>query len=761
MNQSITPSDERTSRALERELGSLAFLNSLPVGIYCCDREGVVRHYNRRAAEIWGVGAREEDSPSVPSYGLARRIFDADGRELAREESPMAEALGTGVPVHDRHITIERPDGMRLSVLVNIDPIFDEGLLVGAVNCFQDVTALSQAVEALEQRTADLRDANERRRAGEQRFHDILEALPAAVYTTDAEGHVTYYNQACVETSGRTPVLFGDRWCTTWRLYSDDGVRIDHSECPMAIAIREQRPVRGTELIAERPDGSRCRLLPHPTPLFDAQGRLAGAVNMLLDISDRHHAEMQAAHLAAIVASSDDAIVSKSLDGKIRSWNAGASRLLGYEAEEMIGQPITKIIPPELLQEEHDILARLRRGQRIEHFETVRISKSGERVDLSLTVSPVHDRTGRVVGASKVARDIRERKRAEELQLLLISELNHRVKNTLATVQSIANQMIRNCRRPETFVEDLIGRIQALAHAHSLLTQSNWRGADILPLVQDQVLLEDNEDDRIVCSGPSVDLDPQPALHLALVLHELGTNARKYGALSVPDGRLDIQWEVRSAEGAELHIRWRESGGPHTSIPPRQGFGTTLIERSLSADGGRATLCYRATGLACDIMMPLPGKNARAETRSTSSSSGAGSDQPSSGSDRNVRVLLIEDEPLIGMDMHDSLEDAGYDVIGPAVTVDEARQLIETADFDLAMLDANMNGDPVDDLAVALTRHGKPFVFVTGYGREGLPKAFRQAPLLTKPLTSSVAIAAIERLLGIHEHGTRLVRAVT
>src|SRR5262249_38834020 len=143
-----------------------------------------------------------------------------------------------------------------------------------------------------------------------------------------------------------------------------------------------------------------------------------------------------------IVASSDDAIISKRLDGTITSWNAGATRIFGYEAEEIIGRPITTIIPPELLSEEKEIIARLRRGERIGHYETVRVAKDGHRIDISLTVSPLRDRLGNVIGASKVARDISERKQAEKLQRLLVDELNHRVKNTLATIQAIASQSL-------------------------------------------------------------------------------------------------------------------------------------------------------------------------------------------------------------------------------------------------------------------------------------------------------------------------------
>src|SRR5262249_40145183 len=159
----------------------------------------------------------------------------------------------------------------------------------------------------------------------------------------------------------------------------------------------------------------------------------------------------------------DDAIVSKTLDGYITSWNTGATRIFGYEAEEMLGQSIKRIIPAELHGEEEQILAKLRRGERIEHFDTIRIAKDGRRIDISLTVSPVRDRTGRLIGASKVARDVTERKQAEKLQALLVGELNHRVKNTLATVQAIANQTVRMVKSPAEFATSFNGRLQALA----------------------------------------------------------------------------------------------------------------------------------------------------------------------------------------------------------------------------------------------------------------------------------------------------------
>jgi PAS domain S-box-containing protein len=309
---------------------------------------------------------------------------------------------------------------------------------------------------------------------------ELLEALPVAVYTTDADGRVTFYNRAAAELWGHHPELGSSQWCGSWRLYWPDGRPLPHHECPMAIALKEGREVRGVEAIAERPDGTRVRFLPYPTPLRDPSGRLVGAINLLMDVTERHDADLESARLAAIVVSSDDAIISKTLEGRITSWNAGASRIFGYGASEMIGESILKIIPPELYGEEKEILARLQRGERIEHYETVRVAKDGRRVDVSLTVSPLRDRSGKVVGASKVGRDITDRKRAEKLQRVLTDELAHRVKNTLATVQAIANQSLVRAKSPPDFVPSFTGRLQALAKAHTLLTMTNMQGADVM-----------------------------------------------------------------------------------------------------------------------------------------------------------------------------------------------------------------------------------------------------------------------------------------
>jgi PAS domain S-box-containing protein len=580
---------------------------------------------------------------------------------------------------------------------------------------------------------------------------ELLEALPVAVYTTDAEGRITFYNQAAADLWGHHPELGSSQWCGSWRLYWPDGRPLPHGECPMAVALKEGRQVRGLEAIAERPDGTRVRFLPYPTPLRDASGRLVGAINLLMDITERHEASMESARLASIVASSDDAIISKTLDGRITSWNASATRIFGYHANEMIGQPITRIIPPELHAEESKIIALLKRGERIDHYETVRVAKDGRRIDMSLTTSPLRDKSGRVIGASKVGRDITERKQAEQLQRTLTNELIHRIKNTLATVQAIATQSLLRAKSPSGFVSSFSGRVQALAKAHTLLTKTMMQGTDVTELVSEQVLLGVSDDNRISCSGPLLVLDAQQALHLALVLHELATNARKYGALSVPNGRLSVSWQMRTNGGRNLLLLWKESSGPKVTAPSERGFGSTLIEQTLRAHGGEASVHYNTDGVTWEIKLPItentrPSIGTDAAAPKITSGPSVLQSQDNQPSLKSKRILLIEDEPLVSMDMESSLTAAGCEIIGPAGTLEDAKLLVEDANYDAALVDANLAGYPVDELATALTQKNCPFAFVTGYGREALPSGFREAVMLGKPFSQDQLLTVVEML---------------
>ena len=241
-----------------------------------------------------------------------------------------------------------------------------------------------------------------------------------------------------------------------------------HSECPMAIALREWRALSGAEAMAGRPDGKRISFLAYATPLFDEAGALIDAVNTLIDISGRKEDGLAAESLAAVVESSADAILGLDLDGRVTSWNPAAGQLFGYSWEEIIGRPVMDLIPSDRQEEEERILACVRRGERVEHYETVRRRKDGVLVDVSLTVSPIKDGRGRIIGASKTARDISWRKQAEEQQRLLFREMNHRIKNLFTLASSLITLSTRFAETPRELAEAMSGRLVALARAISL-----------------------------------------------------------------------------------------------------------------------------------------------------------------------------------------------------------------------------------------------------------------------------------------------------
>lgn len=703
------------------------FFENGAVGLHIVDGDGTILRANKAELAMLGYTAAEY-------VGRPITDFHADSETIA----DILKRLGSGERLERYPARLRARDGSIRHVLITSSALFRNGQFVHT-RCFTfDMTASQLA----QQRLHD----------GERRFQEILQALPTAVYTTDAQGKITFYNQAAADLAGRRPVVGVDEWCVSWRLYSSDGSPLPLDECPMAIALKQQKPVRGAELIAERPDGARARIIPYPTPLFDTNGRLTGAVNMLVDITQRHAAEQESAQLAAIVRSSQDAIVCTTTEGRVTYWSRGAANAYGYEPEEMVGQTILRVIPPELHDEELNIQDRVRMGERIEYYETERLAKDGKRVSISLSVSLVRDLSGEVVGVARVGRDITERKRAERVQNLLMGELNHRVKNTLATVQAIAHQTLKTAGGPVQFVESFNGRLRALARANSLLAQNSWQAADLLVLVRDQLLLGSTDDDRISYSGPAVALNPQVSLHLAMVLHELGTNARKYGALSSPTGRLSIEWSVRNSGDRRLLLQWNELDGPSVIAPLKHGFGMTLIKRSLQAHGGSVVIDFAVKGVTCKIEFPLgeiasPNTGAYRMIATGTTITECSSKQRL----RNKRILVVEDEPLVAMDLISALEEDGCEIVGPAANVDSARNLIDKGEFDAALLDANLGGQTVDELAAAITRLNIPFAFVSGYGRENLPQAFRQAPLIDKPYGRSQLFAVLSQLIDPQE----------
>jgi len=317
-------------------------------------------------------------------------------------------------------------------------------------------------------------------------------------------------------------------------------------------------------------------------------------------LRELRESEQRLRWLASIVESSGDAIISKNLDGIITSWNRGAERVFGYTAEEVIGQPITIVIPQDRQDEERVILTRIRRGERIEQFETVRQRKHGSLIVVSLTVSPVKDAEGKIVGASKIARDITEQKRTQEQIATLAREAEHRSKNLLATVQATVN--LSRSDTPEGLKQAIEGRILALANVHSLFVKTRWIGAELSTIATQELAPYSEKDKRQVrIDGPQILLEPNSAQVIAVTLHELATNAAKYGALSMPNGQIDLKW-THEADG-RLTLHWREIGGPAVKMPTHQGFGTRIIEGMIGQVKGKVRFDWRAEGLICEITL--------------------------------------------------------------------------------------------------------------------------------------------------------------
>lgn len=382
----------RTSSDRQQRLYE-TILSNTPDFVYVFDLEGRFTYANDSLLQMWG-----------------RTWDDAIGKNCLQLGYPAWHAA-----MHQREIEW---------VIANKQPIKGEVPFTGTHGTriyeyiFVPVFDVSGQVEAVAGTTRDVTDrkeVEEATRKNQERYRQLVESLPTAIYTCDIHGRIDLFNDAAVKLWGRKPILDQDRWCVSQAMFHADGSLLSPEDCAIAVTVLTGQPVAGEETIIERPDGSQAYVTSHPQLIFDDAGRPIGAINMLVDVTEQRRAEADLALMAAIVSSSDDAIISKTLDGIITSWNAGAERLFGYSAAEVIGQPILKLIPEERHNEEQEIIERIRCGFSVDHFETERVAKSGKRLQLSLTVSPIRDPQGRIIGASKVARDISERLLAAEV----------------------------------------------------------------------------------------------------------------------------------------------------------------------------------------------------------------------------------------------------------------------------------------------------------------------------------------------------------
>jgi PAS domain S-box-containing protein len=570
---------EPTGRAAD-----LLMLSHEPMLAWSLD--GPIKFWNTGAERLYGF--RRDQAVGQISHALLNTRFPVD---LAALRSRL---------VTDRYWSGELRhtcrDGNEVIVDSRMQLIGDD--LVLEVN--RDVTD----VKALGTRQAILmRDLA----AAGAKFEAVFNQSGIFAGIIDLQGYLREVNNLAVDRCGYTRAQVLDRpfWDTPWWRGSEEikaRIRFATDQAASGLVFRE-------ELRYWVADGSERIVDFAMHPILDGGGAVTFLHPTGIDITERkqfeaalRESQQRLRWLASIVESSDDAIVSKNLDGVITSWNGGAERIFGYTSEEAVGRPITIVIPQDRQDEERTILTRIRRGERIDHFETVRQRKHGSLIVVSLSVSPVRDGEGKIVGASKIARDITEQKRSQEQIAILAREAEHRSKNLLANVQ--ATVKLSQSETIEGLKEAIEGRIRALANVHSLFVETRWIGAELSTIAAQELApySRAGESARVRIEGQQVLLKPDVAQAIAVILHELATNAAKYGALSAADGVIELKWS-HEADG-RLILRWIESGGPVAQTPTKQGFGTRVIQGMIGQFKGHAHFDWRSDGLVCEIDLP-------------------------------------------------------------------------------------------------------------------------------------------------------------
>jgi PAS domain S-box-containing protein len=453
-----------------------------------------------------------------------------------------------------------------------------------------------------------LSDTNERLRTQKEAFRRLLGSLPAAIYTTDTAGRITYCNQAAVDLWGSCPELGRDKWFDIWRLHYPDGGNVPLCDRPTQIVLNEGRAVRGREAVLERADGTLVPIMPCPAPLIDAEGTIIGVVNMQVDLTERKRAEAALAERDTLftLASKVARVGSYTLDcvtGRV-SLSPGCAALYGWPegiAELTLDDCRNRVLPEDLpaLDASFAEACAQQRPEEVGQFRIVRLGDNEVRwIETRSVISYEAGRPQRLVG---IAIDFTGRKRAEEHQHMLIAELDHRVKNVLATVSAVASRTQAESVSGADFATTLAGRIRSMAATHELLSSQHWKGVSVRELVERELSPYRTRNNTDI-GGPEVVLSPEAAQAVSMVLHELTTNAAKHGALSTDHGRVSVRWE---RVPAGLRMAWQEAGGPRVRTPERCGYGTEVIRDLIPYElDGSVDLIFAPEGVRCDINIP-------------------------------------------------------------------------------------------------------------------------------------------------------------
>ncbi len=452
--------------------------------------------------------------------------------------------------------------------------------------------------EELQVVNAEVNSKNETLTRLNSDLRNLMESTQIATLFLDEGLRIGNYTPAMTE-------LFHLRDGDRGRPITDISARINYPELKQDVAdvLRHLRIVERVLLGTDNEPSYLLRMRPYRT----VDNVIEGVVLTCVDVSQSLRHEVERGHLAAIVDSSRDAIIGYTLDDAIYSWNPSAERIFGYPAAQALGQPLSMLLPD--TPAAADASPAGKPGDRPEEFETVWQTRDRRLISVAVTNSPVRNAGQQIIAGSLIARDITERRHAERHTRLMLGELNHRVKNTLASIQAIAVQTLARAPSLEVFQESFLARLQALSRTHNLLAVDAWQSVSLAAIVMSELAPYEDVDypARVRLHGPGRQLTPKIALAISMAIHELTTNALKYGALSLPTGRIEVSWKIVDSDAHPwLHLCWQEFDGPLMKPPSSRGFGTRLIATGLAFElDGKVALDFAPAGVCCLIELPL------------------------------------------------------------------------------------------------------------------------------------------------------------
>jgi PAS domain S-box-containing protein len=744
---------KRAEEALhESEERFRTLADAIPQLAWMANADGWIYWYNRRWYEYTGTSPEQ-----MEGWGW-KGVHDLETLSGVLER--WERSITTGEPF-EMVFPLRGANGLFRPFLTRVHPLKNaKGRVVQWFGTNTDVEELKRAEAAL-------RESEERERQRRQELETTLAVIPVAVFFSEDKdcaritANATGYKLLRIsEGTNASKSASEDERPSNFETYTATGELLPADQLPMQRAAATGKSIEGFEHELRFSDGGHKHLFGNALPLFDAAGEVRGAVGAFLDITERRHQEERLSALAAFnegaLRSLGEGVYTIDCQGLVTSMNPAAEELFGWTFAELRGKKM------------HDMTHHHYRDGRpfpacecagfqvlthekpLKNHEDVFIHKNGAFFDVIYTITPLRDSCGKIIGLIVVFSDISERKKREAQMQVLLHEVNHRAKNMLAVVQSVARQTA--AANPKEFLQRFSERVQALATSQDLLVKAEWRGVELAELVRGQLAhLQDLIGSRIELKGPSLLISSSAAQMLGMTIHELGTNAAKYGALTVAEGRIAIHWgHEDDGVGCETFtMSWREQGGPPVSPPSTNGFGSTVIvavtESSLDA---KVELDFLKTGLRWRLQCPAaniiegtrfpPAAKARYEYNSPSSS--------------RPKVLVVEDEALVAMEIADVLRNADFEVVGPARAVAQALSLIEVNGCDTAVLDINLSHETSEPIARKLLANGTPFVTLSGYARSQHPPIFDGVPTLLKPLRPALLVAEIEKCLACKQN---------